>query len=185
MNHVVTNTSANTFGRPPDVSRSDPVGPSPIVVVRCIEARLHETVGLAVTAARLYGVEVVDAAAFRDPHGCAARVSFVDEHVDASELVFGSAAHCVHRFDGLVLASTRWHPIDRGRGARPGEHERRRRARVTVFVGPAGAATAIRLEHQPEDVHVVPGLAWGGATGLRLAAVWASTSPPSTRSRPG
>ncbi len=141
-------------------------------VVRWVEARLHETVGSHVIAARLYGLEVIDPELFAVAGSCAARMSFVAEHAEPSELVFGAAARCVERFDVVVLAGTRWQCIDSGSVARPGS---RRRARVTVAVGDAGAATVVRVEDEP-GATAAAGLGGGGGAALLLAAVWSTRS---------
>ena len=149
--------------------------------VSCVEAmagwaehRLHECVRSA--AARLYGMEVLDPGRFDEPDDPAARLGFVAEGTDASDLVLGApCAAAIGCFDAVVLAATRWEPA----GVplrRPGGHPVRRRARVVTLVGDAGCASALRFDHEPERVVVVRGLAAAGAAGVRLAAMWSVRS---------
>ena len=147
--------------------------------VSCVEAmagwaehRLHECVRSA--AARLYGMEVLDPGRFDEPDDPAARLGFVSEGTDASALVLGApCAAAIGSFDAIVLAATRWEPVD---VPLPGGHPVRRRARVVTLVGDAGCASALRFDHEPQCVVVVRGLAAAGAAGVRLAAMWAARS---------
>lgn len=146
--------------------------PDPADVAAWVEHRLHEcpTVG---AAARLYGLELLDPAAFAHPDLAAGRLTFVEESGDATSLVLGPAcADAVGRFDAVVLATARWEPAV-GPLPRPGGHPVRRRVRVVAVVGESGTATAWRFDHLPERVEVMSGLAAAGVAGVQLAAMWA------------
>lgn len=151
-------------------------------VARWIEARIHETVGPDLDAARLYGLEVVDPALFAVAGSCAARVSFGAEHADPTTLVLGSAVRCVDAFDALVLVNSTTttgsaHPVDEPQpvsGIRVATGDLLRRTRIVVVVSDTGTATAVRKADEPSSVLVSSGLAAGGGAGLRLAAVWAA-----------
>jgi len=145
---------------------------TPTTLASWVEHRLHEcpVVG---AGARLYGVEVLDAAVLHDPDAQAARLTFVDESPDPSRLVLGpGCAAAIAQFDAVVLAATRWEPTVQPL-PRPGANPKRRRVRVVTVVGDAGAASAWRFDHDPDRAEVRAGLALAGAAGVQLAAMWA------------
>ncbi len=146
--------------------------PEPDWLASWVEHRLHETCPVGVGPARLYGLEFIDPGGFVDPSLPAGRLTFVDEGPDASALALGlSCAEALDRFDALALCVTRWEPATSPL-PRPGGHPIRRRARVVTVVSDAGAATALRFDHDTERVEVWSGLAAAGIAGVQLAAMW-------------
>src|SRR4051794_22082980 len=146
--------------------------PEPDRLASWVEHRLHETCPVAAGPPRLYGVEFLDPHGFVHPSLPAGRLTFVDEGGDASALALGlSCAEAVGRFDAVALFFTRWEPASVPL-PRPGGHPVRRRARVVTVVSDAGAATAVRFDHDPQRVEVWCGLAAAGIAGVQLAAMW-------------
>lgn len=157
----------STGGAAQDLPRADHVA-------AWVEQRLHDSLGCSIAPARLYALEVLDPAGFVERSVTAARLTFVAEADDATALVLGAAAaEAVESGDGLVLAATRWEqalvPLPR-----PGGHPVRRRARVVTVVTDAGTASALRFDHQPDEVVVARGLSIGGIAGVQLAATWSA-----------
>lgn len=128
-----------------------------VLLARWFEARLHETVGFCLRGCRLYGLEVIDAAALADDDPHAARVSFLVEADGRDEVMALPDARAVLAFDAAALVTTEWYPIASGRPARPGEFAPRRRARVVEVVIDGVGVTALRYENDPDFLVLAPG----------------------------
>ncbi len=154
---------------------------------------MHHSVAACTTAARLYGLEVIDLACLAEMSTCpapsagaatqAARLTFLAEAGDARSLALGSVGAAACEFDAAVLVATQWEPSIVP-VPRPGEHPLRRRARTVVVVSESGVATSSRFEHDPEHVLLTRGLAWAGVAGLQLAATWCGTRGDGGLDRP-
>lgn len=123
----------------------------PLLLARWVDARLHDSIGFALTDHRLYGLEVIDAAALEDAEPLAARMSFIAQGVDEQALLADPESPRVVGFDGAAFAWTEWRTVADG-PLRPGQFPVRRRARVVQVLCCEGGATVTRFEHHPDVV---------------------------------
>jgi hypothetical protein len=123
-------------------------------LARWFEARLQDSLAPPSANVRLYGLEVIDADAL-DEFGPAARVSFVAEAGDLSELFELPDAWRVREFDAAAVVTHPWFMTPQLQ-AKPGEYPVRRRARVVVVTTRGGSATVTRFDDDPGVVVCSP-----------------------------
>ena len=123
-------------------------GPSSpaLALARWFEARLHDTAVAHSPLVRLYGIDLIDPAMLDRLAPDAARPHFVAEAPSVDRLRSSPAAASVHDHDAMAFVSTRWMTVDEPRAARPGEFERRRRARVVHIVLDGTVAAVARFD---------------------------------------
>ena len=128
----------------------------PLVLARWFDGRLHESVGFCLTGCRLYGLEVLDAAALQHDIPTAARASFLADAPDSDTLARHPAVDEALQFDAVALVSMEWRPVPHPQPCRPGEFVGRRRARVVEVMVGHRVATVLRFEADPGFVVLAP-----------------------------
>ncbi|MDO8361795.1 MAG: hypothetical protein Q7V88_02785 [Actinomycetota bacterium] len=127
-----------------------------LALAHWLEQRLHESVGFCHRGCRLYGLEVLDAEGLsddRDTGGApAARMVFVAEGADVADALDHPDAKRLLDFDAAAMVTLEWRMVGAAGPPRPRTFPVRRRARVVEVRTPAGGATVLRFEHEPELV---------------------------------
>jgi hypothetical protein len=127
----------------------------PLRLARWFEARLHETLTVPTSSARLYGLELIDPEQLDELAPTAVRVAFLAEAPDESTLFEHDDAFRVADFDAGAIVEHRWLSVP-APTVRPGVFGGRRRARVVTVVMVDGSALVARFDDDPDTVVCSP-----------------------------
>jgi len=137
---------------------------SPVALATCVESSLNLSLsGFDLKRARLYGINIVDAAGVEKQADGALRISFLAEHGDVYELLEARGSAIARMFDAAAVLTCGWAaPVDDDESdVPPSVHPRRRRVRLLVVVGDAGVGSVLRFADTPDEVVTDPGNAKG------------------------
>lgn len=134
-------------------------------LARWFERRIHDSVPVTCSAARLYGLTVVDPAGLGDHLPGAARTSYVAEDADPHRLLARCPADLATCHDAVALLVTGWaaspsHELELELElTEPGESAARvawRRVRVVAVVSDSGVAAVARRLGRADGVVPIP-----------------------------
>ncbi len=117
------------------------------------------------SAARLYGITVVDPDGIATNVDGALRITFLAEHADVYELLDAPTSAISRMFDAAVVLTCGWAaPLDgddEPSELAPSRHPRRRRVRLVVTVCDDGVASVLRFADAPDEIVTDDGAARG------------------------
>ena len=138
---------------------------TPVALATCVEHSLNLSLsGFDLKRARLYGINIVDAAGIDENSDGALRISFLAEHGDVYELLESRGSAIARMFDAAAVLTCGWAaPVDDGGDddVPPSVHPRRRRVRLVVVVGDAGVGSVLRFADSADEIITDPGNAKG------------------------
>ena len=140
--------------------------PTPLDLATCIEHSLHLSLDrFDLSAARLYGITIVDPDGIASNADGALRITFLAEHADVYELLDAPTSAISKMFDAAVVLTCGWAaPLDgddEPSELAPSRHPRRRRVRLVVTVCDNGVASVLRFADTPEEIVTDDGAARG------------------------
>lgn len=142
-----------------------PTLPTPLHLATCVEHSLHLSLDrFDLSAARLYGITVVDPEGITSNVDGALRITFLAEHADVYELLDAPTSAISKMFDAAVVLTCGWAaPLDDDEPSdlAPSRHPRRRRVRLVVTVCDGGVASILRFADTPEEIVTDDGAARG------------------------
>ena len=140
--------------------------PTPLDLATCVEHSLHLSLDrFDLSAARLYGITVVDPEGIPAKADGSLRITFLAEHADVYELLDAPTSAISKMFDAAVVLTCGWAaPLDdddEPSDLAPSRHPRRRRVRLVVTVCDLGVASVLRFADTPEEIVTDDGAARG------------------------